>query len=79
MWNKIHEFLRKETFKTRDFLPPSFGIGIAIGLIALILLISFIISGIVFAIVSIVKVAKKKKRARLETATAEKTKQRKNP
>ena len=79
MWENIYEFLRKETHKTRDVMPPAFGIGIAIGFIALILFILLIISGIVFAIISIVKVSKKKKKARLEAEALENAKTTEEP
>ena len=71
MWEKIHDFLKREVLhKTRDIaidpVGPVIG-GSAIGFPFLPLILGFLVlGGIVFAIIMIVKISKKKKQAQIE-------------
>lgn len=61
MWDNVHRFLKREAFLTRDIMPASFGYFLLGGAILILLLVSLVIGGIVFAIIGIVKASKRKK------------------
>ena len=70
MWTKIREFIRRERRNTRDIAidPVSAAVGgSALGLSPLgWVLIALVCAGVIFAIVKIVKISKKKKLAQAE-------------
>jgi hypothetical protein len=71
MWEKIHDFLKREVLhKTRDIaidpVGPAIG-GTAIGFPFLPVILAVLVTGgLVFAIIMIVKISKKKKQAQTE-------------
>lgn len=61
MLNKVHQFLKREVFKTRDVaIDPVSGPMLAFSVLSLAL-VMLVLAGAVFAIVKIVKIARKKK------------------
>ena len=68
MWEKIHDFLKREVLhKTRDMaidpVGPAIGGGVLVLSFTSWALIGLATAGIVFAIIMIVKISKKKKEA----------------
>lgn len=68
MWEKIHDFLKREVFhKTRDIAIKPVDTAVVGGALGLSFtswaLIGLAVAGIVFAIIMIVKISKKKKEA----------------